>query len=323
MDRKRLSLIVTVFLVFFCGCGSLEQADKNKKGEEKQMTNFVLDPNFENGAQIFSPGKPMTYSGKLDFGRDVRDKTASWLLTQWNSRNNIRLVKGERSGGRYVYENEFKTVALDDDGTLTLRVNAGKEYPRPRKSLMDPWVHLYFEQRYLEPYPIGNADKMKLGFSFSIPFFKDHTPEGELDPGLHASIAVFYIIVKDINPDSPGFNDFINFCVMLFDNRSGVTKESWHLDSGQNPVDATNMMIYTMDSSVYTDPVYADGAWHEVDFDPLPYIRKAFETAQENNFMKGSSFEDLAVSSVFFGFEVPGVMDSEMRIRDIFLGAMQ
>jgi hypothetical protein len=108
---------------------------------------------------------------------------------------------------------------------------------------------------------------------------------------------------------------------MLYDNRSPATQEEWHVDTGQNPIDATNMIVYTMDSAVYCDDVYADGQWHSVDFDPLPYFKKSLQIAQQNDCMAGARFEDLAVSSVFFGFEVPGMMDSEMKIRNIFLGA--
>lgn len=312
---------ILLLLALICMLGILSACKTTIKGEDDNMKNFILDPKFELGAQVYAPGKPMTYTGSLDFGKKNSDETAAWLLTQWNSKNNIRSTQGEYRNNEYVYENKYKTVALADDGTVTLRVNASEEYLSPRTKKMDRWVHLYMEQRYAKPYPIGDVEKMRLSFDFCIPYFEDHTPEGQLDPSLHASIAVFYIILKDINPDSPAYNNFINFCVMLFDNRTPVTSESWFMDEGQNPLDATNMIIYTMDSSVYTGPVEADGEWHSVDFDPLPYFKKSFEIAQKSNCMQGSRWEDMAISSVFFGFEVPGVMNSEMKIRNIFLGA--
>ena len=319
MKHRFIAIPVALTLALaLVGCAPQTTVTQTK--EASQMTNMILDPEFIKGAQIYAPGKPMTFTGNLDFGKDS-DGRPPWLLTQWNSRNSIRTVKGVREGNSLVYENEFKTVARDDDGTITLRVNATKEYTRTRTKLTDPWVHLYMEQRYTQPYPIGSAERMRLQFSFSIPFFRDGTPEGELDNSLHASIAVFYIILKDMNPESACYGQFINFCVMLYDNRTPTTKEEWHLDAGQNPIDATNMMVYTMDSTVYCDSVIADGKWHDVDFDPLPYFRKSFDIAQRNNMMSTTKFEDLAVSSVFFGFEVPGVMDNEMKLRAPFLGA--
>lgn len=282
--------------------------------------NFILDPDFSQGAQLYAPEKPMTFTGNIDFMSGKENLKPCWLLTQWNSKNDIRTVAPVRMDDEIVYENEYKKVALSDEGVLTLGVNGTVEYDKPRKVKRDPWVHLYMEQRYAEPYPLDGIEKMKLRFSYSIPYFKDGTPAGELDPAVHASIAVFYVILMDNNPESPAYQQFINFGLMLYDNRTAITPESWFMDTGQNPIDATNMMIYVMDSSVYSDPIYADGKWRHVDFDPLPYFKKAFDIVQEAGSMQGSRFEDLAISSAFFGFEVSGVMDNEMKIRDIFLG---
>ena len=87
------------------------------------------------------------------------------------------------------------------------------------------------------------------------------------------------------------------------------------MDSGQNPIDATNMIVYTMDSSKYASPVYADGEWHDVDIDLLPYFEHSLNLAHKSGCMTTTKFEDLAIRSIFFGFEVPGVMDCEMKIR--------
>lgn len=282
------------------------------KGENM---NIILDPSFLNGGIVYSPSKPMRMSGKITLS-DHSVEWPQWLVTQWNSRNNLVRTKLRKIDGSYIYQNEFKTVARDADGTLTLRVNGGEEYERARTSLLDGWVHLYFEQRYQVPYPLQGADMARLNLSFAIPYFEDYTPKGELNLNLHAVISVFYIILKDVNPDSPSYEQYINFCVMLFDNRTGVTKEESHMDSGQNPIDATNMLVYTMNSEVYADPVYADGAWHDVDVDLMPYFRRALQLAQQKNCMMGTRFEDLAISSIFFGFEVPGVMNCEMKLRN-------
>lgn len=287
--------------------------------EESEMTNMLFDPTFEEGATIYSPSKPMRMVGKLDLGKGDASQPR-WLLTQWHSRSNIRTIPLVVRDGSYVYENEYKTVARDPDGTLTLRVNGGEEYERVRESLLDAWVHLYFEQRYTEPYPIGDAEKMRFAIDFSVPYFHDATPEGQLNPNVHAVIAMFYIILTDMNEDSPSAGNYINFCIMLYDNRTPITPEMTHVDTGQNPVDATDMIVYTMDSSVYAGPVVADGAWHSVDFDPLPYFKHALERAQADGCMVGTRFEDLSVTSTFFGFEVPGMMDCEIKVRDPFLG---
>lgn len=287
--------------------------------ETDSMMNLVLDPSFEMGATIFGPAKPKTFMGYLRLS-NTETIQPRWELTQWNSRFNIRRIKAEIINGEYIYQNEYKTVARTQDGTLTLRVNASEEYERVRKSKLDSWVHLYFEQHYMQPYSLKDAAKATLKLSFTIPEFLDKTPEGELDNTQHAVISVFYIILQDTNPASPSHGQYINFCVMLYDNRTGVTDESLFVDSGQNPIDATNMMIYTMDSRVYAKPVYADSEWHDIDVDLMPYFSRALEETQKRGLMQGSSIEDISISKIFFGFEVPGMMDCEMKIRDLFMG---
>lgn len=285
---------------------------------EGENMNIILDPDFSDGGIVYSPSKPMRMSGKIALS-DQNAEWPKWLITQWNSRNNVIRTELQKTDGNFIYQNEFKTVARDADGTLTLRVQGGEEYERVRTSLLDSWVHLYFEQRYQTSYPLRGSDTARLNLSFSIPYFEDCTPEGELNPNLHAVISVFYILLKDENPASPSYEQYINFCVMLYDNRTGVTKEETHMDSGQNPIDATNMLVYTMNSEVYADPVYADGAWHDIDVDLMPYFRRALQLAQQKNCMMGTKFEDLAISSVFFGFEVPGMMNCEMKLKNLSL----
>ena len=308
---KRIILIIMILVLSWhqalCEGGSIM---------ETECVNIIEDPLFVNGASVVSPAKPMRYVGRIKLS-DEGNETPSWLLTQWNSRNNIMRIPLMVNDGVYTYENEFKTVSREPDGTLTLRVNGAKEYTRTRTALIDPWVHLYMEQRYYDtPKSLEGAMELRLNTDFCIPFFENCTPEGEYNPNLHAVIAVFYLTVEDTNPESPSLGQYINFCVMLYDNRTGITREETHMDSGQNPIDATNMLVYTMDSSVYATPVFADGVWHTIDVDLWPYIQKALSIAQRQGCMIGTRKEDLAIRSVFFGFEVPGVMNCEMKIRN-------
>ncbi len=303
MIKRILSLALVLICMGACASG------------EEVIMNIIQDPGFVNGATVISPSKPMRMVGRIRLSEEGSNQP-DWLLTQWNSRNNImRIPLVIDENGAYVYKNEFKTVSRDPDGTLTLRVNGGEEYVRTRTSLLDSWVHLYFEQRYLDYTPLAGTKNANLTLSFSIPHFEDRTPAGELNPNLHAVIAVFYLTLADDNPESPCYGQFINFCVMLYDNRTGITREETHMDSGQNPIDATNMIVYTMNSAEYASPVHADGEWHDVDIDLLPFFKRSLELAHKGGCMTSTKFEDLAIRSVFFGFEVPGVMDCEMKIR--------
>ena len=283
--------------------------------------NYILDTSFSGGATVFAPIKPpITISGKLDFGKNITGKTTQWILTQWNSLNNIIKTSGQRVGDTYEYANSNKTIGVSDDGTVTFIYNASKDYLQPRTSPQDPWSHLYFEQHYSDQDEARNLGKYKsvnVTYNFEIPFCNNLTPKDVYNPDIHASIAVFYLILQDINPSSPGYGDFINFCMPLFDDRVDIPKKEWHMDSGTDPNDATNKMVYTMDGNILYNSPTGDGKWHNVNIDIMPYIKEAFNIAKNNNCMKNTQFSDIGLGSFFFGFENTGMFDSELKINNM------
>lgn len=280
--------------------------------------NYILDTSFSDGVTVFSPIKPpTTYSGKLTFGKNVDGKSPVWILTQWNSLYNIIKTPGKRVGNTYQYANKNKTFALSDDGMVTLIINASQDYLQPRKTAQDPWAHLYLEQRYSQPRSLGKFKKVNVTYNFVIPFCKNYTPAADYNSNIHASIGVFYLILGDINPSSPGYGDFINFCMPLFDDRVDIPKKSWFMDSGTDPNAVTNKMIYTMDGSVLYSSPTGNGKWHSVNLDIMPYIKDAFNIARNNNCMQKTNFSDVGLSSFFFGFENPGMFDTELQIKNM------
>lgn len=55
----------------------------------------------------------------------------------------------------------------------------------------------------------------------------------------------------------------------------------------------------------------------------MPYFIHALEWTKQEGFLQECSLDDLSISGLFFGFEVPGYMDCEMKIRDLSLGLLQ
>lgn len=67
------------------------------------MPNYIINSDFPMGAQLYAPGKPMTFTGVMDFIKELDGKMPSWLLTQWNSKNNIRKTPPIRIDDTVVY----------------------------------------------------------------------------------------------------------------------------------------------------------------------------------------------------------------------------
>ncbi|MFD0713333.1 hypothetical protein [Paenibacillus sp. GCM10027626] len=299
-------------LIIAAGCSNNSQPEKSDALHGQD--NWILDTAFESGAMVFNPiPGSARVNGKLDFGRNLEGKKTEWIVTQWNSKSDAAKMTGKRDGDRYLYENEYKTIAVADDGTITLGLDAGKEYKKPRSSQTDPWLHLYLEQRYKERHRLSEADDLTLQFEVRITESFSYMKPDEYNPGLHSSMAVFYLIIGD----QKGSGDFINFCVPIYDNREDIPSGEWHIDSGFNLAGDTHKLIYTVDGKLIYDHPTGDGQWHKVNLQLKPHIEKALEIAKQNGYFSDAEYEDLGLDAIYIGWEVPGVFKSEMQIRDV------
>ena len=65
-----------------------------------------------------------------------------------------------------------------------------------------------------------------------------------------------------------------------------------------------------------------DGEWGTFDKDLLPLMREALETAWKRGFLTGShEMKDYFLPGIFIGWEVPGIFDVEMQVRNLSLTA--
>ena len=76
-------MFLTLLLSVLMGCESMGTVNESKESEAAEMEkNFILDPDFSQGAQLYAPGKPMTFTGNIDFMKEGEDLKPRWLLTQ-------------------------------------------------------------------------------------------------------------------------------------------------------------------------------------------------------------------------------------------------
>lgn len=53
--------------------------------------------------------------------------------------------------------------------------------------------------------------------------------------------------------------------------------------------------------------------------DMLPTIQYAFKLAQERGFMKNTKYENLGITSMYIGWELPGTFDVGMDVQNMRL----
>jgi hypothetical protein len=85
----------------------------------------------------------------------------------------------------------------------------------------------------------------------------------------------------------------------------------------------TKQFIYTPASDRFARESTHDGRWVALDQDLLPLMREGLEHARARGFITGSSdLGDYHPTGIFIGWEVPGVFDVELQMRELSLKAV-
>jgi hypothetical protein len=139
-------------------------------------------------------------------------------------------------------------------------------------------------------------------------------PVGTTNPALHGASFLWYLTIQNRNSTSPEYGKYIWFGLILHDNRYDFAPYYASVDGGK--VNNTGAFIYHPDM----EPIMSSqgkaqiGKVFNVDIDVLPIIKQAFTTAQQNNFLKQSIWDDLYIGSTNIGWEVTGTYDVSVEI---------
>ena len=136
------------------------------------------------------------------------------------------------------------------------------------------------------------------------------------DETLHTAQAPFYLMVRNRNKDSKDYGLGLWVGIPTFDYRYQrlADEETVHWDVG------TATYIYTIPPrTVWGDVNLGDGKWHKADKDILPMVQRAVEAMREKGSFTDSRWEDLAITGMNFGWEIPGTFDAELKVRGMSL----
>lgn len=321
MLRTRFLLYAVFSFIFVFGQST--PANRPEKTNDNTGWEVIRDKLFEQGLAI-SPLHPDIVLQKGGFEKantdtfyfEKRDVLPIWQLSQWHSKYDFaktQPVKNE--DGSIEYCNEGKRIVRYSDGALLLNITTSTEYDQPRRDGED-WPHLLVEQVFEKNPNIGKAKEMIFSMALKLVRCMNKMSKEEFNESLHTTQSPFYFILKNTNKESEDFNKSLWLGIPSFDYRYTQMNEnetiSWDI--------ATNMYIYNVPQrNIWGDISFQDMQWHKTNTDILPLIKQAVELMKSKDLFLRTSLSDLELASMSFGWEVPGIFDAAILVKDISL----
>jgi len=295
---------------------------------------LVADPGFQQGFYV------KTRAGQEQVLRwnDPVDKSRMpvWHTAQPHSKScfgDAVFCKLRKNG--LTFRDDFQTLIVhpeDGDADIILGVNAMKEYGGVWRQPGDPWPHLYVQQDIGQPHsgvgaaaapPVANLEQLNLNISVRLLY--DHQNRGtEFNPNIHAAQFQMFLTVQNLNRQSKGFSDYYWFGVSLYDNRREVTNLFAMQDKSQSRKKGTEKFIYDVGLAPFTSEIVAKGNWVTVRGDLLPHIRAGLEECWKRGFLPDSKNPaDYRIGGIFLGWEIPGLNDAAVAVKNLSLIATE
>lgn len=358
MKAKRLLCILLGMLIFvlcfaFVGCGEEKPLSGDTGKEEtpgsppgdgtdtpegpaytlSEPVQIVRDPHFEQGFGVKGQQDGIgTVFGTLGYD-DTKTYSPVWTLAQWYcgyyykqgdqwpSEYNILNAERIQNGDLYIWQDASKTLRVNPtEGSLYMRLEGTQEYTAP-KTQSGPWPHLLLEYRVERKY-VRDLASLTLKMDYTLNTFKGDMGS-DTNADIHCAQFPFYLVVSNVNQESEDYGAYIWFGASLYDNRYDYTLLYASADIGSEDKLATNAFIYKPGSKEYMAAPVEEGTPNVIEWDMLPYIEDAFESAQQNGYLPNTKYEDLAVTSGNFGWEITGTYDAAMKIDEFEIWAVE
>ena len=257
-----------------------------------------------------------------------------WSVAQWDSLGDLsKSPRQTLANGSIRWSNIYGRVTVGllstSDADLAMGVWAYKEYggqyhtPVPGRV----WVHLLAEQRISPPGvsatrpgcpPISSLSS--LNFKMGAKLLQDipHKQAG-YDPAKHAAQFLIYFTVQNLNTKSKGFGDYLWFGLMPYDDRH--TLPGTYILEDLGGAMGTGRLIYNIGAKPFITVGMKAGAPEQMFIkDILPDIRLALlEAWKRGHLLDSKVLSDYRIGGMNIGWEVPGLNDVEMKVRDLSL----
>jgi len=287
--------------------------NRSYASESPEYEEIIKDPHFTTGFNLRSPkASEGVYDRWIPYPVEGKEITPEWLLGQWGTDGVLK-----SANGKTVCGNDYKKVAVAKTGEkadLTLDVYANKEYAGDVRKADRMWAHLLVEQGLKKVSRLVDLKSVKFHLEAKLLSSKLYKPE-LFDAGKHAAQYQVFFYLQDRNKESEGYGEMIWFGIPVYDNRERKTSR---YEAGDFA--GSGMFICTLAHDFLCKESAHDGKWITLEADLLEEMKNAFYIAQKKGFMqKTKSLDDIYLTGMNMGWEVPGLLDVSIQTRNLSL----
>lgn len=291
--------------------------------ENTRTVELIADTAFEHGLRVAEPGTPeqiVRWSGAA---------SPEWRINHHHSKSLFTNMAGfsYRENG-LTFADGYSSLVIhpaDKSADCIVGLDANKEYGGVYRQPGDPWPHIYLSQRISNPgghlLPDGPAisEIEKIDFSISVRLLHDRKNMGDgYKRPTHAAQFIFFFTIQNLNRASKGFGDYFWFGIVLYDDRESVTAPHAMRDKGSPKKKGTDKLIYNIGVKPFTSEVVAAGEWVDIRGDLLPHILAGLREAWKQGYLPASqSLDDYRIGSLVLGWEVPGLNDVAIAVKNL------
>jgi len=307
---------------------SISVVSSSTSQPSEKVYSLFSDPNFENGFKVFGMSTADGGNeGSFVFNPLESSGRQYWQIAQWGSRYSFAdsaHTKIKKLGnGVFSMDNTTKVFTIDTKtNKMTFTGLASKCYDTHRTG-SEPWLHLLISQGFVKSKTkVSELKSVVVKHSNRLTMFEDHMGSA-FNPSSHAAQFLMYFSVSNNDINSPELNRYLWFGFPFFDNRHEWNEASSMYDKGTNSlmVGIGNRVLYQTNGKnncwkngkINASP---NAEWSSFELDVLPLIKQALITAHKDGYLLQTSLEQLVISGMNMGWEIPGTYDATMEVKD-------
>jgi len=318
---------VVIMFLLLVGAISLSACNNKTETPKDDTIELIQDNHFKNGF-VISPADnepqpdnryPLDY--ELTYG--TPDGQIAWLLGQAGNRfglaDDYALLGKEIEyvDNNYIIEDTSKQLIVNPDlGEITFVLNTSKEYLKPRES-KEAWPHLLIQQGLAQNVSVNEVESITLSMDIIMNSMERHMTDEEYNASLHTAQFLMYIVVRSNAAQDAG--EFMWFGIPFFDARYPLMEENGMIDAGT--AGNTGKFIYQMPQIDFMPNGMQVGVLNEINIDLVPYFARALMLAKQEGALLNTVLDDLYLTNMNIGYEIPGTYDVSITLKDFSLEA--
>lgn len=281
---------------------------------------IIGDMGFTNGFKVMDIDGSELYVNRMP-GEHLG--TSTWEIAQWGTLETIPNIPN-RDKNYYTWENQYKSLSVGispaNQTEVIFGIDSNAEYSGNyrRRDESRTWPHLLISQTIAIPEnlqnyrPLAYAKKMMLSLDIQV-LSAHNIKKSGYDKSIHASQFVLYFTLQNLNPNTKSYKKYIWFGVPLYDDRFPFPSAATFIDK------ATQSLIWAPDGREILSTSLHDLKMHSIYIDLLPNMKKAIDYAYRKGIMDTNNLNDFYIGHMNTGFEVPGLAQLQVKIKNLGL----